>query len=162
MVSSTFVRGAQLCALSFSILYIVIALEVNEMKSQSNGQRVMVSKCDKMLDVCCSICSYGTELWGCASKSNIVIMQRSKYKILRATANALRYVTNRTVHTDCNITYVSDVIHERISKHHNNLEAHPNPLLEPLLQPVNNCFLGSTVLQWATASSFRRFLDHTQ
>ena len=31
-----------------------------------------------------------------------------------------------------------DVIHERINKHHIKLEAHPNPLLEPLLQPVNN------------------------
>jgi hypothetical protein len=30
-----------------------------------------------------------------------------------------------------------DVIHERITKHHNNLEAHPNPLLELLLQPIN-------------------------
>jgi len=25
------------------------------------------------------------------------------------------------------------LIHERINKHHNNLEVHPNPLLEPLL-----------------------------
>ena len=48
-----------------------------------------------------------------------------------------RYVTNHTLHTDCNITYVSDVIHDRINKHHNKLEAHPNPLLEPLLQSVN-------------------------
>ena len=34
------------------------------------------------------IWSHGTELWGCASKSNIVIMQRSQSTILRATANA--------------------------------------------------------------------------
>jgi hypothetical protein len=83
------------------------------------------------------IWSYGLELWGCASKSNIVIMQRSQSKILRAVANALWYVTNHTLHTDFNIPYVCDVIHERINKHHNNLEAHPNPLLEPLLQPKN-------------------------
>ena len=44
---------------------------------------------------------------------------------------------NHTLHTDFNIPYVSDVIHERINKHHNKLEAHPNPLLQPLLQPVN-------------------------
>jgi hypothetical protein len=74
---------------------------------------------------------------GCASKSNVVIMQRSQSKILRAIANAPRYVTNRTLHADFNIPYVSDVTHERISKHHNKLEAHPSPLLEPLLQPVN-------------------------
>jgi hypothetical protein len=64
-------------------------------------------------------------------------MQRSKSKILRAIANAPRYVTNHTLHTDFSIPYVSDVIHERINKHHNNLEAHPNPLLESLLQPTN-------------------------
>jgi len=64
-------------------------------------------------------------------------MQRSQSKILRATTNALRYVTNHTLHTDFNIPYVSDVIHERINKHHNKPEAHPNPLLQPLLQPVN-------------------------
>jgi len=64
-------------------------------------------------------------------------MQRSQSKILRAIVNAPWYVTNHILHTDLNIPYVSDVIHERIAKHHNYMEAHPNPLLEPLLQPVN-------------------------
>ena len=53
-------------------------------------------------------------------------------------SNAPRYVTNHTLHADFNIPYVSDVIHERINKHHIKLEARPNPLLEPLLQTVNN------------------------
>ena len=35
------------------------------------------------------------------------------------------------------IPYVSDVIHERINKHHNKVEAHHNPLLEALLQLIN-------------------------
>ena len=83
------------------------------------------------------IWSYGIELWGCASKSNIVIMQRSQSNILRAITNARWDVTNHTLHTDFNIPYVSDFIHERINKHHNNMEAHPNPLLEPLLQPTS-------------------------
>ena len=82
--------------------------------------------------------SYGIELWGCPSKSNIVIMQRSQSKILRAISNSPRYVTDHIVHTEFNIPYVSDVILERINKHHNNLEAHPNPLLEPPLQPINS------------------------
>ena len=77
---------------------------------------------------------YGTELWGCASKYITVIMQRSQIKILIATANAPRYVTNQTLHTDFNIPYVNDVIHERINKNHNKPEVHPNPLLQPLLQ----------------------------
>jgi len=81
------------------------------------------------------IWSYGIELWGCASKSIVIIMQRSQSKNFRAIANAPWYVTNHTLYTDFNIPYVSDVIHERINKHHNNLEAHPNPLLEP----TTNC-----------------------
>jgi len=83
------------------------------------------------------IWSYGIELWVCASKSNIVIMQRSKSKILRAIANAPWYVTNHTLRTDLNILYVRDVIHKRINMHHNKPEAHPIPLLEPLLQSIN-------------------------
>ena len=83
------------------------------------------------------IWSYGKELWCCAGKSNIVITQRSQSTILRATANAPLYVTNHSLHTDCNINYVSDVIHERMNKYHNKLYAQPNPLLEPLLQPIN-------------------------
>jgi hypothetical protein len=77
------------------------------------------------------------ELWGCASNCSVVIMQRSQSKTVRAIENAPWYVTNHTLHTDINIPYVSEVTHERINKHHNNLEAHPKPLLEPLLQPTN-------------------------
>jgi len=36
-------------------------------------------------------------------------MQSSQSKILRAIANAPRYVTNHTLHTDFNIPYISDV-----------------------------------------------------
>ena len=71
-------------------------------------------------------------------KSNTVIMQRSQYKILKATANTPRYVTNHAVQTDFNFSYVSDVINERINKHHNNPQARPNTLLQPLLQTVNS------------------------
>ena len=46
--------------------------------------------------------------------------------------------TNLTLHTDFNIPYVSDVIHQRMNKHHIKLEVRPNPPSEPLLQPVNN------------------------
>jgi len=64
-------------------------------------------------------------------------MQRAQSKILRAILNAPWHVTNHTLHTDFNIPYVRDVIHERLNKHHNKLETRPNPLLQQLLQPVN-------------------------
>jgi hypothetical protein len=65
-------------------------------------------------------------------------MHRTQSKILRAVANAPWYVTNHTLHSDLKVPYVCDVIHERIGKHHTKLEDHPNPLLEPLLQPAYN------------------------
>jgi hypothetical protein len=64
-------------------------------------------------------------------------IHHTEIPILRAITKAPRYVTNHTVHTDCNIPYVSDVIHERINNHHNKPEAHPNPLVQPPLQPIN-------------------------
>ena len=84
------------------------------------------------------IWSYGIELRGLRQQvQNSHHAEIPQSKILRATANASRYVINHTLHTDFNIPYASDVIHERINKHHNKLEAHPSPLLEPLVQPVN-------------------------
>ena len=61
------------------------------------------------------------QLCGCVSKTSIVVMQRSQSKILIAITNAPRYVINHTLHTDFNIHYVNDVIHERINNHHNKL-----------------------------------------
>ena len=84
------------------------------------------------------IWTYGIELWGCASKSNIAIMQRYQSKILRTIANAPWYVTNQTLHTDLQIPYVSTVIHKRINKHRIALAFHPNPLVEPMLHPEHN------------------------
>ena len=82
------------------------------------------------------IWTYGIELWGCASKSNIAIIQRSQSKILRTTANARRFVSNLTLHTDLNIPCVSEVINERINKNLNKLESHPNPLVQIPKQPM--------------------------
>jgi hypothetical protein len=44
--------------------------------------------------------TYGIELWGCASNSNIEIIQRYQSKLLRLITNAQWYVTNRTLHSD--------------------------------------------------------------
>ena len=81
---------------------------------------------------------YGIELWGCANKSNIAIMQRYQSKILPTNANAPWYVTNQTLHTDLQIPYVSTVIHDRINKYRIALASHPKPLVEPMLHPEHN------------------------
>ncbi|PNF19327.1 hypothetical protein B7P43_G07306 [Cryptotermes secundus] len=82
--------------------------------------------------------TYGIELWGCASKSNIAIIQRAQSKILRTIMNAPRYVSNRTLHTDLKTPYVTEVIRENSTKYFSKLENHSNPLLQPLLQPHQN------------------------
>jgi hypothetical protein len=76
-------------------------------------------------------------MWGCASKSNIAIMQRYKSKILRTIANAPKYVTNQTFHNVLKIPYVNTVIPDRINKHSIAL-THPNPLVEPMLHSEHN------------------------
>jgi len=81
--------------------------------------------------------TYGIELWGCANKSNIAIMQRCQSKLLRTIANAPWYVNNHTLHTDLHIPYVLTVIHDRINKLRTTLASHPNPLMEPIHRPAH-------------------------
>jgi hypothetical protein len=73
---------------------------------------------------------YGLELWGCASKSSISIIQRSQSKILRMIVDAPWYVSNATLHADLGISYVHEVIHQKRNNHHTRLETHENPLLK--------------------------------
>jgi hypothetical protein len=49
------------------------------------------------------IWTYSLELWGCASKYNISIIERSQSKILRMIVDAPGYVSNATLHTDLGI-----------------------------------------------------------
>jgi hypothetical protein len=48
------------------------------------------------------------------------------------------YISNSTLRNDLGIPYIEDVIQERSSKHHDRVEEHPNPLLQPLLEKQNN------------------------
>jgi hypothetical protein len=75
------------------------------------------------------IWTYGIELWGCASKTNIDIIQRLQSKILKAMTNAPWHMSNDTLHNDLGIPIIYDVIKERSNKHHNRLERHTNPLM---------------------------------
>jgi hypothetical protein len=81
---------------------------------------------------------YGLELWGCASKSSISIIQRSQSKILRRIVDAPWYVSNATLHADLGISCVQDVIHQKYNKHHTTVETHENPLLKTLLLREEN------------------------
>jgi hypothetical protein len=80
----------------------------------------------------------GLELWGCASISNISMIQRSQSKILRMIVDAPWYVSNATLHADLGISYVQDVIHQKCNKHHSTPVTHVNPLLITLLVREEN------------------------
>jgi hypothetical protein len=87
-----------------------------------------------VLDHFVYVISYHIELWGCASKSHIVKMQRSQSKILRMITHAPWYVTNQTLHDDLKVPFIKDVIQEKSINHHNKLGNHSNPILQPLLE----------------------------
>ena len=82
--------------------------------------------------------TYGIELWGCATRSNIAVIQRYQSKLLRTITNTPWYVSNQTLHSDLNIPHVRTVFRERTATHHTTLGWHPNPLMEPLVHPPNN------------------------
>jgi hypothetical protein len=68
---------------------------------------------------------------GCVFKSNIAVIRRCKPKILTATVDAPRYVTNDMIHKDLGIPTVHEVIHDRSVKRRTKLDSHSNPLLLP-------------------------------
>jgi hypothetical protein len=85
------------------------------------------------------ISTYGAEIWGCTSKSNISIIQRSQSKILRVIANApwYEYVPNITLHENLDVSLVKEVIKQRSTTYHNKIEGHANVLIQPVLEPHN-------------------------
>jgi hypothetical protein len=103
------------------------------------GRKSHLSVDNKLLlykSIIAPIWTYGIELGGCASKSNIAVIQKCQSKILRAIVDAPWYVTNDMIHKDLGIPTVQEVIHERSIKHCTNLESHSNPLLQPLPRDV--------------------------
>ena len=84
------------------------------------------------------VCTYGIELWGCATKSNIAVIQRYQSILLRTITNAPRYVAYQTLHSDLHIPHVRTVFRERTATHHTTLDSYPNPLMETLFHPPKN------------------------
>jgi hypothetical protein len=99
------------------------------------GRKSHLSVNNKLLlykSIIAPIRAYGFELWGCAFKSNIAIIQRCQSKILRAIVDAPWYVTNAMLHTDLGIPTIQEVIHGRSTKNRARLQSHSNRLLQSL------------------------------
>ena len=76
--------------------------------------------------------TYGIELWGCSSKSNVDIIQRFQSKTLRMITGAPWYVSNQSLHTDLRIPTVEEERLNRIDKHFQRLQFHVNQLANNL------------------------------
>lgn len=79
------------------------------------------------------IWTYGIELWGSASKTNIEIIQRFQTKVLRMVTNAPWYVSNEILHRDLKIPTVQQEIKNFSLSYKKRLLMHPNQLAINLL-----------------------------
>lgn len=84
------------------------------------------------------IWTYGIQLWGSASTSNIEIIQRFQSKTLRMIADAPWYVPNFILHRDLQTKTIKEEITSWSKKHQNKLRNHPNKLAEELITQRRN------------------------
>jgi hypothetical protein len=74
------------------------------------------------------IWTYGIQLWGTTSNSNIEILEGFQSKVLRLIVDALWYVTNSVIRNDIQIPTVKEKI-SRFSSHYNvGISVHPSEL----------------------------------
>lgn len=100
------------------------------------GQRSKLSLENKLLiykAILKPIWTYGIQLWGTASKSNIDILERFQSKTLRIITNAPKYVTNDMLHTDLQLLTVKKEIKNFSEKYQSRLGVHPNSMAVDLL-----------------------------
>lgn len=84
--------------------------------------------------------TYGVELWGTASSSNLEILQRFQSKTLRTITNAPWYVANDIIHRDLQIVSVKEQAQCASARYLKRLESHPNTLAVNLLDNSNTTY----------------------
>lgn len=77
--------------------------------------------------------TYGVQLWGTASNSNIEKIQKFQNKVLRTIVDAPWYVTNSVIHRDLNVPTVKEVIKSASIKYSERIAVHPNKLVDKLM-----------------------------
>ena len=73
--------------------------------------------------------TYGIQLWGTASNSNIEILRRFQSKTLSSLINAPWYVTNGAIHRDLKIPAVKEEISKYSNRYSKRAIKHRNPLI---------------------------------
>ena len=106
------------------------------------GRKSQLSLANKLLDykaILKPIWTYGIQLWGTASNSNIDILERFQSKVLRIITDAPWYVPNAVIKHDLQVPSVRQEVRTFSVTYHARLEDHPNDLATSLLQqPPHN------------------------
>jgi hypothetical protein len=84
------------------------------------------------------IWTYGIQLWGTASISNIDILERFQLKALRMIVDAPWYVLNTLIRRDLQVPSVKEEIRRYSSQYSAHLSAHPNDLIVSLIELPDN------------------------
>ena len=84
-----------------------------------------------------SVWTYGIQLWGRASNSNIEIRQRFQSKTLRSLIDAPCYVTNETIRRDLKIPTAEEEISKFSNRYNIEINNHQNPLITRLLDTTD-------------------------
>jgi hypothetical protein len=79
--------------------------------------------------------TYGIQLWGTTSNSNIAILERLQSKVLRLIVNAPWHVPNSVIRKDLLIPSVQEEISRFTSLYPVRLHTHPNELIASLTEP---------------------------
>jgi hypothetical protein len=81
--------------------------------------------------------SYGIQLWGCTSDSNIQVIQRFQNKVLKCIVQTPCYIRNSDLHWDLRIETVTDIITRLASSHKKRLRNHINSEVSRFLNVQN-------------------------
>lgn len=113
-----------------------IKLKINELNWLLNRQSKLKLDYKVLLykAIIKPIWTYGIQLWGTASPSNIEKLQRTQSKILRMITKAPWYIKNANLHRDLHIPYVTEEISRLAESYLAKLERHPNALARRLLR----------------------------
>ena len=100
------------------------------------GRKSQLSVGNKLLykSILKPIWTYGIQLWGTASTSNIEILERFQAKVLRIITDAPWYIPNAMLHRDLRVTTVKHTVKAYSIAYRCRIAKHPNRLAPPLIQ----------------------------
>lgn len=113
---------------SLNLKYRKLSWLLNKRSKLSTRNKLLVYKV-----VLKPVWTYGIQLWGTTSNSNIDIIQRFQSKVIRNILEAPWYVTNEVLHKDTCTSTVREEITSFSHSYQAKLEAHPNHLAVNLM-----------------------------